>query len=174
MALVVTARNPGTFSLVAESVHDLNEETDGELVGTWVVQNTSLWDKVNYIAPVQNLDSITGQVTVTFKRDGTVHIAYDGFSVSGNSTVQRTEGAFSSDFSRTYSSVTDAEGSDTYELQSDYVFYGHISESDFLTGTETVSETSRGVFFGVKTKDIELDTELPDSTVDTYPPNGWG
>ncbi|MGA9596288.1 MAG: hypothetical protein WBV06_09030 [Acidimicrobiia bacterium] len=174
VALVVTARNPGTFSLVAESVHDLNEETDGELVGTWVVQNTSLWDKVGYIAPVQNLNSITGRITVTFKRDGTVDIAYDGFSVSGDSTVNLAEGAFSSDFSRTYSSVTDAEGSDGYELTGDYVFYDHLSESDFLTGTATVSETSRGVFLGVKTENIELDTKLPDSTVDTYPANGWG
>jgi hypothetical protein len=30
------------------------------------------------------------------------------------------------------------------------------------------------VFLGVETENIELETRLPDSTVDTHQANGWG
>lgn len=175
IALAVTARSPGSFGIVVSSVHDLNEEHDGELVGTWVVQNASLQEKVDYIAPVKDLGSISGRITVTFRRDGTVDMAYDGFTVSGSSEVKLEDGSFSSDFYRTYQSVTNAQGTDTYELAAsgDYVFYGELSESAFLQGTETVSETFRGVFFGIETDDIELETMLPEESVNEYDPRGW-
>ena len=175
VALAVTARSAGSFGLVVSSVHDLNEDHDGELVGTWVVQNGSLEEKIDYIAPVKDLGSISGRVTVTFRSDGNVHIAYDGFTVSGSSEVKLEDGSFSSDFSSTFESVTDAEGTDTYELAAtgEYVFFGELSESAFLRGTETVSETFQGVFLGIETDDIELETRLPEESVDVRDPTGW-
>jgi hypothetical protein len=175
VALAVTARSPGSFGILVSSVHDLNEEHDGELAGTWVVQNASLADKVDYLAPVQDVTSTSGRITVTFRDDGTVHMAYDGFTVSGSSDVKLEDGAFSSDFSKTYTSVTNAEGTDTYELapSGEYVFYGELSESAFLRGTETVSETFQGVFIGIKTDDIELGAREPEESVNEYDPTGW-
>jgi hypothetical protein len=173
VALAVTARRPGVFALVVSSVHDLNENQDGELVGTWVVQNGSLAEELDYLAPVQTVTSISGRIAVTFRRDGTVHIAYDGFTVAGFSDVDLEDGSFSSKFYRTFESVTDAEGTDTYEVANDFIFYGELSESQFLAGSETVSETFRGVFLGIETDDIELETRLPESSVHDRPATGW-
>lgn len=173
VALAVTARRPGSFSLVVSSVHDLNEETDGEIVATWIVDNASMRAKIDFIAPVQNVSQVSGQIRVTFRNDGTVHVAYDDFTVSGSSHVVLQQGAFSTNFSKEYTSVTNAEGVDNYRVSGDYVFYDSLSESDFLEGTETVSQTSSGTFLQIETDDHELVVEMPEDSVDERPPNGW-
>jgi hypothetical protein len=173
VALAVTARRPGSFSLRVTSVHDLDEGTDGEIVGTWVVDNASMADKIDFIAPVQDVSQVSGRIVVTFTRDGSVHLAYEDFTVSGSSHVVMQQGVFSTDFSRSYTSVTDAEGDDGYRLGDDYAFYDSLSEGDYLDGTETVSETASGTFLRIETEERELVVEMPEDTNYEVPANGW-
>jgi hypothetical protein len=83
------------------------------------------------------------------------------------------QGVFSTDFSRSYTSVTDAEGDDGYRLGGDYVFYDSLSEGDYLDGTETVSETASGTFLRIETEERELVVEMPEDTNYEVPAKGW-
>jgi len=171
--LVVTATKPVDFALVVASLHDLDEEQDGTIIGEWVVDNASMRAKVGYIAPIQTLSGVSGQIRVTFRDDGTVRLVYSGFTVSGSSDVQLEDGAYSTDLQTTFRSVTDAEGVDGYHVSGDYVFYDSLFEEDFLNGTETVETTSRGYFFGIETSGYDIEFEEPKETLDEYPAGGW-
>ena len=56
MDLLVTSTSEADFALVVSSVHDLDEEHDGSILGEWIVDNSSLRRKVGYLAP-----SVDGQ-----------------------------------------------------------------------------------------------------------------
>jgi hypothetical protein len=171
--LVVTATNPATFSLVVASLHDLDEEQDGSILGEWIVDNSSLRRKVGYIAPVQTLSAVSGQVRVTFRDDGTVRMAYSSFRVAGHSDVQLEQGAYSTDMQSTFESTTNAEGVDSYRVTGDYVFYGSLSEGDFLRGTETVTRTQNGFFLGIDAGVLGIEFEVPEDSTEDYPASGW-
>jgi len=175
--LVVTSMAETTFALVVASVHRLDEETDGTVLGEWIVDNNSIRPKVGWIAPVQRLTSVSGQIRVTFRDDGTVRLVYSGFEVAGSSEVamqmEFEDGVYTSDFTSTFRSVTNAEGVDGYRVTGDYIFYDSLSEGDFLVGTETVTRTSAGLFWGVEVGDIEFDVEIPEDSTDEYPASGW-
>jgi hypothetical protein len=141
----------------------------------WIVVNSSMRAKIEYLAPVQEVSSISGQIRVTFRTDGTLRLAYDDFTVSGSSDVFLERGSFKTDYSETWTSVTDAVGEDTYELAAtgDFVFYGELFEENILEGTETVRSTATGLFLGIESGDYELEVEIPESTEEEYPAGGW-
>jgi hypothetical protein len=171
--LLVTATNDADFSLVVSSVHDLHEEQDGTILGEWIVDNSSLRGKVGYIAPVQTLTTVSGQIRVTFRDDGTVKMSYSGFRVAGHSEVQLEDGPYSTDMRSTFDSVTNAEGVDSYRITGDYVFYGSLSEGDFLNGTETVTYTSDGFFLGIDAGVLGIEFEVPEDNTEDHPASGW-
>ncbi len=83
------------------------------------------------------------------------------------------KGAYSTGRQTTYSSVTNAEGVDSYRVTGDYIFYGSLSEGDFLNGTETVTWSSQGIFLGIEAGDIELEIEMPEGSTEDFPASGW-
>ncbi|MCP3975665.1 MAG: hypothetical protein GY720_14360 [bacterium] len=171
--LVVTATDNAAFGLVVSSVHKLDEEQDGTLIGEWIVDNASIRGKVGYIAPVQTLSAVSGRISVTFRDDGTVRMAYSSFRVAGHSDVQMEDGAFSTNMQSTFDSVTDAAGVDGYRVTGDYIFYDSMSERDFLSGTETVTYTSQGFFIGIDAGSFGIEFEVPEDSTDDYPASGW-
>ncbi len=174
VVMVASSEKPVSFTLDVLSVHDLTEtDSGGDPTGEWIVDNGSLWSKVGFIAPVQQLDSISGQIGISFRENGTVELDYRGFRVAGHSEVALERGAFSSNFSSSYESVMTASGTDGYRVTGDYLFYDSLSEGDFIDGTDTVTKNNSGIFLGIESGDYELGVELPESTVDSSPAKGW-
>jgi hypothetical protein len=138
--LVVTTTKPDSgFDLDSVDVRDLPGGTQGGQVtcsieGEWIVDNSSL----NTDFGVYTLDYMSGEIRITFHDDGNAEVVYDSFEyhLSRDSTVSLGEMQFQRHEEYTY--TTNADGVTTYEVDGNEIAFGHVFESSYLEGTETL------------------------------------
>jgi len=133
VTMVVTAVDPNSsFQLEVLEV----EDTEGScgLVGTWVVDNSSL-----DISPMAfMLDYIRGKVEITFRGNGTAEVVYSNFEyrifdddtliILGEPVMEHEEFIY----------TTNAHGVTSYEVDGDEIAFGDVFESDYLEGTQEI------------------------------------
>lgn len=164
IVLITNTEPDGAFTFNVPEVK--NVEGGGTLTGEWVLQNSSIKEKIEYLAPAQSVN-YGGTVRATFRDDGTMKADYEEFTVSGSSSVDITQGAFHQQVESTYHSVTNASGVDGYEVTNDFIFFDSLSESDFLKGTNTVTSTKKGIFLEVEEADTLIPIDEENTRVDT-------
>lgn len=144
--LVVTATTPNReFELEATHVANLSGGAGGaSLTGEWIVVNDSLEPWLRRSFPETRLDSISGEIRVTFRDDGKVEVAYHNFSVKGHSEGDsRLARILGEPELYTETTITtDARGTTSYGVTSlpsgDLIQFGSLFEENYLEGTETV------------------------------------
>jgi hypothetical protein len=166
--LVVTTTKPDSgFNLDSLDVRDLPGGTQGgeaicSIEGEWLVDNSSL----NTDFGVYTLDYMSGEIRITFHDDGNAEVVYDSFEyhLSRDSTVSLGNMQFNRHEEFTY--TTNAEGVTTYEVDGNEIAFGHVFESSYLEGTETVHQVT------TYTPSSGLLTDIDEMT--TREATGWG
>lgn len=132
--LVVTATGSNAgFELEVTKVEDTEAECG--IVGTWVVDNSSIrFDPGDF-----TVSAPSGQISITFDDDGIAELVYSGFSytfskdtvlpdVGGILVVRHEENTY----------TTFASGMTTYEVDGSEIIFGHFFERSYLVGREEV------------------------------------
>lgn len=178
IVLVATSVEDGSYQLDADSVHSMDQASGGDVIGKWILHNGSVHARIDYIAPIANVTSISGSVTGVFREDGEVEVEFSGFTVEGNAEVDLVQGSFSSDFAVQYTSETNAYGVTGYEIKNEFIFYDAVQGDEYLAGTEHALHAKTGTFLKIEDTEgdtqstlIELDAQPTEYTVD---PTGWG
>ncbi|MBW2687621.1 MAG: hypothetical protein JRE19_17160 [Deltaproteobacteria bacterium] len=138
--LVVTTTRPGSsFDLDFSEVRGLpggmqSDEVICGIVGTWVVDNSSLkFDP----GEATRLDHVSGQISITFKSDGTAEVVYSSFEYQFVKDVKIEVGGLMSDRHDEFTWTTNATGVTSYEVDGNEIEFGHFFESSYLNGIET-------------------------------------
>ena len=141
IVVVTTTHTEGVSSYTIESpaVRDLpggGPQAGGvcSIVGTWVVDNSSL----NLNSSTHTVTSITGEIRVTFKDDGTAEVVYDGFTYSRVHDTTISVGGNVGHRHDENTTFIDAAGTTTYQVDGDEITLGSTFESGYLKGTETL------------------------------------
>jgi hypothetical protein len=132
--LVATTTEPGSsYELEAPVVED--SEASCRIAGTWVVDNDSLQFKEDF----WTLEHVTGQVSVTFKSDGTATVVYDDFETKFSKKTELYQELLETLVTRFEENTftTNATGTTSYEIMGDEIYFGDLFESDYLVGVKT-------------------------------------
>jgi len=131
--VVVTSVEPSTgYELEVPEVEDT--EAACGIVGTWVVDNGSLqFDP----GGTTTLDHVSGQISITFKSDGTAEVVYSSFEYQFVNDTEIEFGGMLSDRHQEFTWTTNATGVTSYEVDGNEIEFGDFFESSYLNGTET-------------------------------------
>jgi hypothetical protein len=136
--VVVTSIEPNTgYELEAAEPEDT--EAACGIVGTWVVQNSSLrFDPGSWM-----LTSLGGQISITFDADGNAEVVYSAFSYGFVKDTQLDIGGIPTLRHEELTYTTNASGTTTYEVDGDYIEFGDFFEGSYLVGTEQVHQVNK-------------------------------
>jgi hypothetical protein len=127
------------------------------LEGDWIVDNTTIAERVKNTFPQQTVDHYGGEIRASFRADGTVEVEYDGFEISGHSD---TSGFGDATLHTELTFTRNAQGTDTYEVKNDYIFYGNTFEDAFVDGTMTIHSIKEGFLFKEGGYQVAVDEDV--------------
>jgi hypothetical protein len=133
--VVVTTIEPNTgYELEVPEVEDT--EAACGIVGTWVVDNGSL----RFRPEPFMLDDVAGRISITFRSDGSAEVVYSGFEYKVYKDTDLDVGGEMIRRHEEFTYTTNATGVTSYQVEGNAIQFGHLFESDYLVGTETVRQ----------------------------------